>query len=241
MNVESYTILHYGKSFLRHALMSVLDHVTRAHVVYCEHPSHGSRADVPCPETREELREAVAGLPKVVWHDVDFWHEGQHRDWALAQCKGDLALVVDADEVWDGDVLDACLRHAWDNSAQTWRLNFTHCWRSFSWVCTDGMWPDRIQDKRIGRDQRYGYLPKDLGTIYHFGYAVPSALQHYKWLLHGHISELRQDWWDKWDAWPPVDDVHPTCLNTWFPKPNDKDDWPAVLKDHPYAEMEPIP
>jgi len=241
MRVESYTILHYGKDYLRHALMSVLDHVDRAHVVYCPHPSHGSRTDLPCPETRDELREAVSGLPKIQWHDVDFWREGQHRDWALAQCKGELALVVDADEVWDPDVLDACLRWAWDRSVQTWRLNFTHLWRSFSWACTDGMWPDRIHDKRHDRKERYGYLPKDLGDQWHFGYAVRSEIQHYKWAVHGHVSEFRPEWWDKWDAWPPVEDVHPTCLNTWFPKPIDKGRLPAVLTHHPFVDLEPIP
>ena len=221
--------------------MSVLDHVDRAHVAYCPHPSHGSRTDRDCPETRDELRAAVAGLPRVTWHDVDFWREGQHRDWALAQCKGHLNLVVDADEVWDGDVLDRCLKHAWDNSAQTWRLNFTHLWRSFGWACVDGMWPDRIHDARPGRMDRWGYLPKSLGEIHHFGYAVRDEIMRYKWAVHGHIGELRPEWWDKWAAWPPPDDVHPTCLDTWHPRPYDRAQIPKVLENHHFYGLEPIP
>ena len=64
MRVESLTVLHYGKAYLRFALKSILDHVDRAHIVYCPRPSHGHWTDDPCPDTRQDLLDAVAGLPR---------------------------------------------------------------------------------------------------------------------------------------------------------------------------------
>ena len=248
MRVESYTILHYGAAYVGYALRSIQPHVDRAHVVYTPHPSHGSRTDVPPPETRDELHAAAMDAgPHVIWHDVDaFWQEGQHRDYALSLCRGDLALVVDADEVWDGAVLERALRHAYDGSARQWLVNFQHYWRSFSWVCRDNMWPVRIHDLRQPAKRRDGsgsvaYIPKDLGEIHHFGYAVRTEICQYKWRCHGHIAELRPEWWAKWEAWPPGDDVHPTCLDTWTPEPYDKERLPGVLRDHGFWGMEPIP
>ena len=241
MRVEGLMVLHYGLDYLPWAIRSVLDHVDRFHVVYAESPSHGFQAGTPCPESRQQLLDSVSHLPKVQWHDVGFRHEGQHRDWALAQCHSDLALVVDADEVWDLDVLERALKHAWDGSVQTWRLNFTTPWRSFNWVVRDNMWPDRIHDKRHSRIQRWGYLPKDFGEVHHFGYAVTDEVMSYKIKCHGHKPEWRADWFDeKWSAWPPVDDVHPTCDDTWHPEPYDRELLPALMREHPFWDKEMI-
>jgi hypothetical protein len=244
MKVVASMVLHYGLDFLPWTLRSIYDHVDKIKVVYTPHPSHGTRAEVPCPETENALRDAALSVgPKVRWDRVTaYWQEGQHRDYAISLCRdADLVLVVDADEPWDGAVLDANLKHAWDNSAQTWRLNFSTPWRSFRWMCRDGMWPDRIHDNRPGGADRWGYLPKEQGEHYHFGYAIRDKTLAYKMAIHGHISEWRPGWYlDKWSPWPPVRDVHPTCVDTWNPEPFDRELLPALLREHPFWDEDMI-
>lgn len=238
MRVESYTALHYGKDYLRWAMLALRYHVRRAHVVYVPRPSHGHRTNLPCPETRDELRAEVADLPWVAWHDASFRHEGKHRDFALSLCEGDLALVVDADEVWAGDVLGRVLRHVYDEAkARQWLVNFSTPWRSFDWLCTDEMWPVRIHDLRQ-HAKTGSYVPKELGPVYHFGYAVTDRVMRYKTAVHGHKGEWREGWLEeKWDRWPPSRDVHPTCEDTWHPEPFSRYDLPRLMWDHPFHKL----
>jgi len=241
MRIEGMMVLHYGLDYLPYAIKSVYDHVDRFHVVYSPHPSHGSRTNTPPPETRSELHAAAMSAgPKVVWHDVDaFWEEGQHRDYARSLCKGDLVLVVDADEVWDGAVLEDLLRFAYDGAQWETRVTCKTPWRSFSWLCEDPMQPARVY-KPGGTG--YAAYPMDRGWFWHFGYAVRTEIMAYKWLIHGHRVELMPNWFEeKWEPWPPVDDVHPTCRdNTWDPVPFDKERLPALMRGHPFWDMEPI-
>ena len=243
MRVEGYCALHYGRSYVSYAIKSVYDHVDRFHVVYTPTPSHGQRTGAVCPETKEQLLAQVLAYDpqdKIRWHEVDnFKWEGQHRDYALSLCQGDLALVVDYDEVWEGDVLDQALRMAWDGVERNWLINFTTLWRSFDWCCRDNMWPVRIIDKR--RKDGTAYVDKELGDIHHFGYCVTDKILEYKMSCHGHKGEWRPNWWtEKWEPWPPVKDVHPTCLDTWFPTPYQRDRLPKLLRQHPFYGIEKV-
>ena len=242
MRVSGYCCLHYGLDFLPWAIRSVYDHVDVFHCVYSPHPSHGSRTTLPPPETREQLMAAALDVgPKVQWHDVTrFYTEGPHRDYALSLCQGDLALVVDADEVWHPHELEAALKHAYDhNEARTWLVNCLTLWRSFNFMCTDNMWPVRIHDLRQPRDAGPGYIPQELAQFYHFGYAVRDSIMKYKLSCHGHRGEWRSDWYQtKWDIWPPQPDCHPTCLDTWFPEPYNKNKLPQVMWSHPFFNVE---
>jgi len=241
MRIESYTILHYGADYVGYALRSVEPFVDRMHVVYTPHPSHGSRATVAPPEGRAQLHAAAmtAGR-KVVWHDVDgFWQEGPHRDYALSLCQGDLALVVDADEVWDGAVLEQVLQFAYDGPQRDTLVACKTPWRSFRWLCQDPMQPVRVIKKS---GQAVAGFPLDRGWFWHFGYAVRTPIMTYKWQIHGHVSEMRPHWFrDKWAPWPPVQDVHPTCERTWYPEPFDRERLPALMHEHPFWDLEVIP
>lgn len=242
MRVESYTIAHYGKSYIGYALRSVYDQVDALHVCYTPHPSHGHVTDATPPDSRDEMFEAATSVgPKVRWHETDlFWQEGPHRDYALSLCRGDLALVVDCDEVWHPLTLEAALRMAWDGGPKwKWRVNFLTPWRSFNWICRDDMWPDRIHDLRRGSD--IGYVPTHLGPIWHFGYAVRDEVLRYKMACHGHKDEWRDGWFEeKWSPWPPVKDVHPTCEGFWNPEPMNREALPEVMSTHPWWDVEPI-
>ena len=235
-------ICHYGLDYISSALCSIYDHVDAIHVVYTKHPSHGTQTTLTPPDSREDLMAAALDVgPKVQWHDVDrFWQEGPHRDYALSLCKGDLALVVDADEVWKPDELEAALKHAYDaNEPRTWLVNCLTLWRSFNWLVRDNMWPVRIHDLRQPLDAGPGYIPQDLAQFYHFGYAVTSKVMNYKRAIHGHVGEWREDWYrTKWDVWPPQPDCHPTCERTWFPEPFDRKLLPQVMWSHPFYNVE---
>lgn len=246
MRVEAYVIAHYGREYLTYAIRGMYDNVQRIHLVYTNHPSHGSTTTLPCPDSRQDLLDAAFAYDpqrKVSWVDVtQFYEEGKHRDYALSLCdEADLALVVDCDEIWDPEVLERALRLAYDSQARVWRINFTSPWRSFNWVCRDSLWPDRIHNFR-SPTKDYGYVPTDLGEIYHFGYAVRNEIMVYKAAIHGHVGEWRKDWFEtKWSIWPPPPDCHPTNeRGFWNPEPFDKNQLPDFMKEHPYFHLERI-
>lgn len=244
MNIQSYTVLHYGADYLSYALRSVYDRVSQLHVIYTPIPSHGHGTDRQPPESRNELVKAAFRYnpdSKIKWYDIDWIHqEGQQRDYAVQICRqnrADLILVVDCDEVWPADTLTAALNHVWQaNSARNWLINFSHFWRSFNYVCKDNNWPVRIIDLR--HNAGTGYISTDFGDIYHFGYAVTDKIMSYKWAIHGHKGELRPSWWDKWRAWPPAEDCHPTNDNNWWmPQPFDKGKLPDFMYSHPFYNL----
>jgi hypothetical protein len=248
MNVHSYTILHYGKDYLSYALRSVYRHMDQLHVVYTPTPSHGHQTDAQPPETRDELYAAVTAhdpYGKLRWHDIERspW-EGWHRDTALSLCReagAELVLVLDCDEVWSTRTLENVLAYVWDqDKARDWLLNFTTLWRSFNWVIRDDLWPVRLLDLR--HDDGTAYLPRELGEVYHFGYAVRDEIMRYKWLVHGHRNELRPGWFEtKWSAWPPPPDCHPTNeRNFWMPEPFDRERLPKLMREHPFYGLEKI-
>jgi|GEM_PF-3336398 len=248
MKVHSYTVLHYGLDYLPFAIRSVYNHVDQMHIIYTPTPSHGSITDLEAPESRSELQSAAFVYNpdhKINWYDTfHIRQEGPQRDMAVDICQqhgADLILVLDCDEVWPKITLLAALDYVWQvNSARNWLINFTHFWRSFSYVCKDNNWPVRIIDLRHN-DKSVGYIPQEIGAIYHFGYATTDKIMAYKWAIHGHKAELRSDWWDKWNAWPPVGDCHPTNDNNWWmPQRFDKEQLPTLMKQHPFYFMERI-
>ena len=249
MIVHSYTVLHYGRDYLSHALRSVYDYVDRLHIIYTPTPSHGTMTEAAAPDSREELLAAAFAYDpakKVYWYDIkNVTQEGPQRDMAVGICQqhgAEMVLVVDCDEVWPEATLKAALDYAWQvNSARDWLVNMTHFWRSFDWACRDNNWPVRIIDLRH-IDKSVGYIPTELGDIYHFGYAVSDEVLRYKMSIHGHKAEFRDNWYeDKWQAWPPAEDCHPTNDNNWWmPQPFDKQQLPALMHSHPFYEMERI-
>lgn len=250
MKVNSYTICHYGASYIGHSLKSVSPLVDNSFVFYTPHPSHGHKVDIPPIETRDEIMAAIPAdqWQKLTWYDTDsFWQEGRQRDYALGVASENASLVVnlDYDEIWPTETLDAVLAHIWQaNSARNWLLNFSaHFWRSFSWACKDENWPVRVIDTR--HPGGLAYIPKELGPAYHFGYAISDKLMRYKIQIHGHKDEMRPGWLEeKWSAWPPVEDCHPTNgrkddgTGWWNPEPFDKFALPRFMWGHPYFDKE---
>lgn len=246
--VHAYTVLHYGKDYIRYALQSVYPLVDKIHIVYTPHPSHGHQTFLTPPEQMEDIYKEVMADDvhhKIVWHNLrNIFYEGPHRDTAVRLCRdagAEMVLVVDCDEVWPRETLRQALEYVHEqNKARNWLINFTHLWRSFNWCCRDQNWPVRILDLRYANG--VGYIPVELGEIYHFGYAVRDSLMHYKWRIHGHKNELRTNWFaEKWDQWPPPEDCHPTNeQGFWNPEPFDKKMLPVLMRGHPFYNLEMI-
>jgi len=237
--IHSYTILHYGQEYLNYALQSVEGVINKSYVFYTPHPSHGFRTDVPPIESKEQLQEMIKNRHKVKWYDVSgLYDEGPHRDLALETVineGADLILVLDYDEIWDEGTLIDVLDFVWtENKARDWLINFTHLWKSFDYCCKDNLWPVRIIDTR--HKEGTGYVPVELGDIYHFGYCIGNDVMRYKWEIHGHHSELRQNWFEeKYQNWEwGINDVHPANEdNWWVPEKFDKTKLPVIMRNHP--------
>lgn len=248
MKVHSYTIVHYGQDYIGWAIRSVYPLVEQAHVLYTPTPSHGHGTNTPPIESDSDILLAMIEADpdkKAHWYEV--WNtrqEGQHRDLAVSTCQragADLVVVLDCDEVWPAETLRAALDFVWSqNTARNWLINFTHLWRSFNWCCRDDAWPVRILDLR--HTEGTGYVPRELGPSYHFGYAVTDRVMRYKWEIHGHKNELRPGWFaEKWAAWPPPPDCHPANeRGYWNPEPFDKEQLPEFMRAHPFYPLERI-
>lgn len=240
MKIAAYTPLLYGKEYLRWAVQSVVDFVDRHIILYTAGPSYGHGTFLQCPDTEEELRACIEKFDHVEWHTGIWFTESQHRGAVHQYLKDeDILLPVDADEVWHPVALMACLKTVADyNSHREWRLNgMVHLWRSFNWACTDQMAPVRLVDLRHPGGHSYIH-----GRLYHFGYAQSVETTRYKWAIHGHKPELRENWLkDKFIGWEPgMEDVHPTCVNVWNPKPLKKEYMPLFLRFHPNYNLEVI-
>lgn len=244
----AYYALHYGKEYLAHSIRSVQDAVDEIHVLYTLHPSFGVGTRATNPDTLEDLqREASRFATKpVVWHHGSWSHEGQHRDAiiAIARERGaSVVATVDADELWDAATLATCLdwvERTPKPGVGRYRASFVHFWRSFNHVCRDPAMPERVIDVRQFPGT-VDYLPSEvqLKPVLHFGYAQSEPLMRYKWQIHGHQSELRRGWMDRFVNWQPCEpDVHPTNeKGFWNPEPTDAATKALVdqlLGDHQY-------
>lgn len=240
-------ILHYGKEWLSWSMRSVASCVDEICVFYSKSPSHGTQTNLRNPDTRDELY-AIAQMYRGYWHDSDGYpHEGAHRTFAVETCKAlgaDLVVVVDADEVWSPEVLNAAIYQARQKPNHSFRIGMRHFWRSTKWVCDDPAMPTRLIRTDVPDNYGEAYLGEDVGKVFHFGYAQSPATIRYKQSIHGHIGEWRQDWFTaKFLNWKPgMTDVHPTCVNYWNPVPYTDTDFSLnyLISDHPYYNQDII-
>lgn len=258
MKTVAYYILHYGREWLNWSIRSIYDQVDEIHLFYTPSPSHGHGTNVPCPETRKMIRNSSLYLvegaySKVHWHDTSgFPHEGMHRHYAVNVCLefgADIILVVDADELWDANVLERTLNFVKNDQQYSadYRVSMRHFWRSLQWVCDDAAMPTRILKNKKTGESNIGYVPSSLGKVFHMGYAQTPNIIEYKQKIHGHKAEWRQGWFENiFMPWSPTNafgDVHPTNELYWYPKLLELGDADAVDRlcyDHPFYHTELI-
>lgn len=244
MRVVAYYAIHYGSEWLFWSMRSIKDFVDEIVVVYSENPSHGHGTDAKCPDSRETLK-LLANRFDARWVEIRGSHwEGIHRDQAVRVCQdemgADIILVVDHDEIWEPDHLKKSIKWASTGAARNYLVPFQHYWRSVGWVCHDEAMPVRLH--KVGGEGNE-YIPRQYGKVHHFGYAQSSKLIEYKWKIHGHLSELRPDWYEgTFLPWTPgMGDVHPTNVNFWTPEEFDRQKLEDLIEDHPFYGMDIIP
>jgi len=252
MKIHSYTICHYGVQYINSALQSVLPFVEQAHIFYTPNPSHGHQSSVRPVETKEEIYKEVRQLKsaKVRWHNAPVHRiEGNQRDFCVNYLKSigvDIVIILDYDEVWPKQTLQAALEAVKDGGARNWLVNMTHLWRSFNHACKDNGWPVRFIDLRED-DNSNGYIPKEWGDIYHFGYAITDEVMRYKWQIHGHKNEMREGWLDNEWKNSTLFNCHPTNSRDsktgkafWDADPFDKNKLPEFMREHRFWGMDKI-
>lgn len=241
-------ILLYGADYCAYALRSIAPFVDELFVFLALEPSHGTQSSLICPDSTDQMRAAIqgAGLGDKLRLIEGRWNsEGEHRAEILKYVSsGDLIVVVDADEIWVPDKLEAAIGSMNANPDHRWyKVRMVNFFRSFNWICCDPMTQDRLI--RVGPENGVIYspfstLPKH-PDVAHFGYARKPIDVAFKASIHGHHSEWREGWLEqKFLAWQPnnqVGDLHPTCVGFWETQPFDKNSLPVIMMDHPYFEM----
>lgn len=247
--VLAYIPLHYGADYLKYAIQSVYPVVDEILILYTSIPSHGHSTVMLCPDTMERLQsEAYIVDPdsKIVWNNGIYSREGIHRDTAFdyAKTKGfNIVIALDSDEVWNTQYLQELIKEVYDRKSEKCLIWMRHLWRSFNYICNDPMRQERIY--YIGPDKTgLIYASQPVNQVWHFGYARELHQVEYKISIHGHSGEWllpKQRWFEeKYKPFPPVQDVHPTCRDTWNPVPFDRYELPELMRDHPWFEKEII-
>lgn len=245
MNVIGYMALHYGSDYIYHSIKSVIDHVDQFYVLYSPVGSHGAHTDLPCPDNRQQLYElaVLAAGDKLRWVDNTWPDEGKQRESIHAYAPdADVILVVDADEIWRP--ISTPLRYWLEVSARlnhrAFRLHMIHYWRSFyRAVLHDPAFPERVLFPRNSGEVA---TSADV-LINHMGYAQHPDVTYYKQFIHGHRGEWRwnEDWFHTIFMTNRQTDCHPVGSEYWNPEPvNPWDYMPALMKDHPYADLDVI-
>lgn len=241
--IVGYTMLHYGTDYLASALQSLAPYVDKHVILYSKTPTFGSSTDLPCPDSREDLR----GIAERALGKKLAWHEDYAQNYTTVQRlypNADLILEVDADEVWPVKLVAGVLR-AWRNGnlrAMKYRVSMQHFWRSFNYVCKDTSWPIRVCVPKADSTVE-GHIWDD--TIHHFGYARSIDDMRYKMDTSAHKGEWRRGWWrEKFSSWNPdsgpFEDLHPVNVNFWNAEKYDKSALPDFMRDHPYFKIEVI-
>lgn len=249
MTTVAFTVLHYGTDWLPYSVASVAPCVDRWVFAYSPTPSHGHGTDLPCPDSEDDLRNAVQsaiGQTPFDWYRGSWPHEGAQRDLIYQVApESDVILVVDADEVWHAGAVPLVVQAALASGAQYNRLPFVHFWRSLNYVCLDAALPTRVIVPRAPNDQGHEAYLNDVPPVLHFGYAIRNELMFYKWQIHGHKAEMSPErwatWWPRYRDWSvergPFFDLHPVNKDYWRAV-RYEGALPDVLTEHPFHKGE---
>lgn len=243
-SIAAYCICHYGLPYIAAAVESLYDQVDHIYIAYTNKPSQSFQTEMTCPDTKEDLLEAIKPfMDKVTWAEGSWEHEVEHCDYArsLAAADHDWLVRFDTDEIFPEGCIEFYINEAEKSEYREWRMPFMHFWRSFSRVCRDASHPIRLGRKE---GEGLGWLPGDdeKYTVCHMGYAMPTKYIDYKMAVSGHKSEWRPDWYEKRWLANAQEDTHPVCWNPplWNPEEYDITKLPEVLKKHEYYGKEVI-
>jgi hypothetical protein len=243
MKVVAYTALKYGKDYLGWAIRSVIDYVDEWHILYATQPSHGHYSAVPCPETEADLWAIAseAAGSKLRWHSGDWQQEGQQRN-AIYEFApdADAIISVDSDEIYSEKLITNLVKlfsahHPFPSYYI--RLPFIHYWRSFHrCILHDPAYPVRVTFPQSMNKTTTDFT-SSFGVVNHMGYAIRPEIMRYKWLIHGHLPELRHDvnWYQDVFLANRQFDCHPVGSEWWNPEDvNPFNFMPEFMINHPF-------
>lgn len=238
----AYCPILYGKEFLKQAIQSVEPFVERIIMLYTEKPSYGHGTDVDCPETEEELKAiALSASPKVFWVKGNWGQEGEHRNEIYKYADDyDIIISFDADEVFNQEDLPKAIEFIANGDKRNYGVNgYINFWKTFDLEVKDFYRPIRF----INLKNEWGTEGEVMQRIYHFSCCQSDEIMRYKYLVHGHASELKNNWLEeKYFGWNPRNQLqylHPVALDIWGDAfPFDKTTLPQSLKDHPRYQIE---
>jgi len=240
--------LHYGKEYFDQALKSIIDHVDEVVIYYSERPTHGTKTNMICPDTRSELK-GIADKYNCTWFDINgIGAENSHRQKYInyGSNKGyDQILIIDSDEVHVSSEIPDMLLEARKHNVNRVGIagsQWLTPWKSFNEYVTDGFAPVRV----INLKKPEGQVSIAKGFIYHMGYCISDNLMEYKISCHGHRAdfEKNKNWFtDKWLNYKKgiTKYLHPATESYWIETQDfDKNTMPSYLKDHPYYGLDKI-
>lgn len=243
--ITALCIMHYGCEYLSAAIQAVYPVSDEIVLVYTARPSHGKDTNEPCPETMGDLySEAKKYDPenKVYFTEGVFGNEGEQRGRSEDICierGADIIIRFDTDEVWDTESLKESLNAVMKSDAKYFGIgNFINFWRSFNHACHDSYAPVRIINVKSETNKEISIV----GKIYHFACAQSDKIMRYKYLIHGHRDELRENWLEgTYFNWKyGQNDLHMTAFGLWNAIPFDKETLPDILKNHSNFNKEVI-
>ena len=244
MKVLAFTVLHYGKEYLKYSIESVRNSVDAHYIAYTALPSFGYTTHLKNPDTREELKAICDQFAHVIWDDVQgINQENAHRQKAIDYARNngfDIILVVDYDEVWKPELVNEAIEAAYNSKAGNFLVSgnrWVTLWKSFNEYVTDGFAPVRLFNLKNNLMQ-----PETIekGFIYHMGYCISDELMAYKISCHGHRADfVRNNAWfeHKWKNYQRgiTKHLHPATDAYWYETNDfDKTHLPDILKAHPY-------
>lgn len=240
MKTLAYFPILYGSEYLGYSMASIVDHVDHIAVFYSSLPTYGHKGSIANPDTKEDIQEICdqfgAELIDITSHHINA--ENKHRaiPFTYARKQGyDIVLAVDYDEVWQD--VDKAIEAAKNGSTYSYQIagsRWYHFWKSFDEVNRDGFAPHRLFNLKYTSGTS---SMLEVGTIYHFGYAISDQLLEYKLSCHGHKSEIPIEWkMNKWYNYQKGETthLHPASNDVWIETEYfDKKKLPEFMKTHP--------
>ena len=243
MKVLAFTVLHYGKEYLRESILSVKDSVDAHLIAYTKNPSFGYSTTMVNPDSEDDLKAICSEFDHIIWEDVTgVSQENKHRQTATDYARKhgyDIVLVIDSDEVWIPERVQEAIDHAYNSKSGHFCVRgsqWVTLWKTFNECVTDGFAPVRLFN--VNNDiSKQEYIDK--GFIYHMGYCISDELMEYKISCHGHRADFdRNNKWheEKWIGYKAGETkfLHPATESYWQEANTfDKTQLPDLLKNHP--------
>jgi len=203
MKVLAFTVLHYGKEYLRQSIESLKDSVDEHLILYTNRPSFGYETNLPNPDSEEELHAIANSFSHVTWSEIKgVQRENVHRDRAFDYARRhgyDIVIVADYDEIWERP--EEAIERAYNSKAGQFCVmgsQWVTFWKSLNEYVTDGFAPVRLFNMHNDL-LNPEHIAK--GFIYHMGYCISDQLMEYKISCHGHRADFdRNNSWfkNKW-------------------------------------------